>query len=70
VRSEAVIGAGFRVCGSIDLIERHRKTGALRITDHKTGRPLEREPAYIARAADAQHRLGVADPALIDKAEV
>jgi uncharacterized protein (DUF362 family) len=30
----------------------------------------KREPAYIARAADAQHRLGTNDPAMIEKVEV
>jgi uncharacterized protein (DUF362 family) len=30
----------------------------------------KREPAYIARAADAQHALGTNDPALIDRVEV
>jgi uncharacterized protein (DUF362 family) len=29
----------------------------------------KREPVYIARAADAQHRLGTNDPALIEKVE-
>jgi uncharacterized protein (DUF362 family) len=29
----------------------------------------KREPAYIARAADAQHRLGTNDPAMIEKVE-
>jgi ATP-dependent helicase/nuclease subunit B len=38
---------GVRVRGSIDLVERHRQTGRLRITDHKTGKPLEREPAAV-----------------------
>jgi uncharacterized protein (DUF362 family) len=35
-----------------------------------TLRAAKREPAYIARAADAQHKLGIADPALIEKVEV
>jgi len=30
----------------------------------------KREPAYIARAADAQHALGTNDPALIERVEV
>ena len=33
-------------------------------------RGVRREPAYIARAADAQHRLGTNDPGLIDKMEI
>jgi len=32
------VGGRFLLRGSIDLIERHRKTGFLRVTDHKTGR--------------------------------
>ena len=47
-RPEPVDVAGVRVRGSIDLVERNRRSGLLRITDHKTGRPPEREPAYIA----------------------
>ncbi|HMD70706.1 MAG TPA: DUF362 domain-containing protein [Bryobacteraceae bacterium] len=35
-----------------------------------TLRAARREPAYIARAADAQHRLGTNDPGLIDKVEI
>jgi hypothetical protein len=34
----AVVDGRFRLRGSIDLIERHRQTGFLRVTDHKTGR--------------------------------
>jgi uncharacterized protein (DUF362 family) len=35
-----------------------------------TLRNVRREPVYIARAADAQHRLGTNDPGLIDKMEI
>ncbi len=34
----AVVDGGFRLRGSIDLVERHPPTGRLRVTDHKTGR--------------------------------
>ncbi len=37
---------GFLVRGSIDLIERHSPTGALRITDHKTGSFPQKPPAF------------------------
>ncbi len=37
-RETAQVGTQFRLRGSIDLIERHRQTGFLRVTDHKTGR--------------------------------
>jgi uncharacterized protein (DUF362 family) len=33
-------------------------------------RSLRREPAYIARAADRQHRLGTNDPNLIERVEI
>jgi uncharacterized protein (DUF362 family) len=33
-------------------------------------RDVKREPAYIARAADPQHRLGTNDPNLIEKVEI
>jgi uncharacterized protein (DUF362 family) len=33
-------------------------------------RDAKREPAYIARAADAQHKLGTNDPNLIEKVEI
>jgi len=35
-----------------------------------TLRSLRREPVYIARAADAQHRIGTNDPGLIDRMEI
>ncbi|HYB93447.1 MAG TPA: PD-(D/E)XK nuclease family protein [Vicinamibacterales bacterium] len=34
----ALVDGRFRLRGSIDMIERHRKTGFLRVTDHKTGK--------------------------------
>jgi ATP-dependent helicase/nuclease subunit B len=43
--------------GSIDLVERHRSRGALRITDHKTGKAPEREPHCIAGGAVLQPAL-------------
>ncbi len=39
----ALVDDRFKLRGSIDMIERHRKTGFLRITDHKTGRNRTRE---------------------------
>jgi hypothetical protein len=38
VTSPAIVDGRFRLRGSIDLIERNPRTGALRVTDHKTGR--------------------------------
>jgi RecB family exonuclease len=34
----AVVDGRFRLRGSIDMVERHRQTRCLRVTDHKTGR--------------------------------
>jgi len=37
VATPAAIDGRFQLRGSMDMIERHRKTGFLRVTDHKTG---------------------------------
>ena len=39
----AIIDGRFKLRGSIDMIERHRKTGFLRVTDHKTGKNRTQE---------------------------
>ena len=39
----ALVDGRFKLRGSIDLIERHQKTGFLRVTDHKTGKNRTRE---------------------------
>lgn len=41
-------GSGFIVRGSIDLVERNSKSGAIRITDHKTGSFPQRRPVFTA----------------------
>jgi ATP-dependent helicase/nuclease subunit B len=38
VQDPAIVAGRFRLRGSIDLIERNPRTGALRVTDHKTGK--------------------------------
>ena len=38
VATPAIIDGRFQLRGSMDMIERHRKTGFLRVTDHKTGK--------------------------------
>ncbi len=43
---EAVLAEGVRLRGSIDLVEKNLLPGALRVTDHKTGKPPERIPAF------------------------
>jgi CRISPR/Cas system-associated exonuclease Cas4 (RecB family) len=42
LRQDVVVGGRFRLRGAIDLIEEHRQSGELRITDHKTGRKPDR----------------------------
>ena len=40
------LAEGVRLRGSIDLVEKHVRTGMLRVTDHKTGKAPEQVPAY------------------------
>ena len=48
-RKEPVeIGGGFRLKGSIDLVERHRG-GMVRVVDHKTGRVPDPKPEMVGR---------------------
>jgi CRISPR/Cas system-associated exonuclease Cas4 (RecB family) len=42
IRDEVTLEGGFKLRGAIDLIEEHRTAGALRVTDHKTGRRPDR----------------------------
>jgi len=42
IRDDVVLEGGFRLRGAIDLIESHRQTKVLRVTDHKTGRKPDR----------------------------
>jgi ATP-dependent helicase/DNAse subunit B len=51
---EAIILDGVRLRGSIDLIERHSTTAALRVTDHKTGRAPKDRPQYVGGGAILQ----------------
>jgi ATP-dependent helicase/nuclease subunit B len=44
---EASLAEGVRLRGSIDLVERHTSRGIFRVTDHKTGKPPEKVPAYV-----------------------
>ena len=39
--------AGVVLRGAIDLVERNTRTGALRVTDHKTGRKPDSIPLYV-----------------------
>ena len=40
--ADVILEGGYRLRGAVDLIEEHLETGALRVTDHKTGRPPDR----------------------------
>jgi CRISPR/Cas system-associated exonuclease Cas4 (RecB family) len=42
IREDVALEGGYRLRGAIDLIEEHRHTKLLRVTDHKTGRRPER----------------------------
>ena len=55
VASDVTLGDGFRLRGAIDLIEEHRQTKVLRVTDHKTGRKPDRlEKVVISGGAVLQ----------------
>jgi hypothetical protein len=41
------LDGGFSLRGAIDLVEQHRATGILRVTDHKTGRDRHRDTLII-----------------------
>lgn len=45
--AEEVRLEGARLRGSIDLVERHRTSKILRITDHKTGKAPDQAPVYV-----------------------
>jgi len=45
--AEAILDEGVRLRGSIDLIERDAASGALRVTDHKTGKRPDAIPLYV-----------------------
>lgn len=45
---------GIRVRGAIDLIEKHATRGALRVTDHKTGKAPQNRPQYVGGGAILQ----------------
>jgi CRISPR/Cas system-associated exonuclease Cas4 (RecB family) len=49
-----VITGGFRLRGSIDLVERHRHRDTLRVTDYKTGREPEELPVSVGRGETLQ----------------
>jgi CRISPR/Cas system-associated exonuclease Cas4 (RecB family) len=46
-REEVLIDGRFRLRGAVDLIEEHRQTGVLRVTDHKTGKDRTKDSLVI-----------------------
>jgi CRISPR/Cas system-associated exonuclease Cas4 (RecB family) len=50
VHEDALLQDGFKLRGAIDLIEEHRQTKLLRVTDHKTGRRPDRIERVIVGA--------------------
>jgi ATP-dependent helicase/nuclease subunit B len=48
------IDGGFMLRGSIDLVEEHRATGLLRVTDHKTGKDRQKDTLVIGGGAVLQ----------------
>ena len=52
-----MLAGGALVRGSIDLVERHRTRGTLRVVDHKTGKPPEQAPVCIGGGATLQPAL-------------
>ena len=47
IRHDIALEGGYLLRGAVDLIERHRATGLLRVTDHKTGRRPDRMDQLI-----------------------
>ena len=54
VEREAHIDGRFRLRGAVDLIEEHRDTGALRVTDHKTGKDRTKDTLVIGQGQTLQ----------------
>jgi len=54
VADPVILENGFRLRGAIDLIEEHRPTGVLRVTDHKTGKDRHKDPLVIGGGAVLQ----------------
>lgn len=54
VPGEVVVDGGFRLRGIVDLVERRRGTGDLRVTDHKTGAWRPRRGLVVGGGATLQ----------------
>lgn len=53
-RDEVLIDGRFLLRGAVDLVEEHRETGVLRVTDHKTGRDRTADELIIGGGATLQ----------------
>jgi CRISPR/Cas system-associated exonuclease Cas4 (RecB family) len=53
-REEVPIDGRFRLRGAVDLVEEHRETGVLRVTDHKTGKDRTADGLIIGGGATLQ----------------
>jgi CRISPR/Cas system-associated exonuclease Cas4 (RecB family) len=53
-REEVLIDGRFRLRGAVDLVEEHRDTGVLRVTDHKTGKDRTTDDLIIGGGATLQ----------------
>jgi CRISPR/Cas system-associated exonuclease Cas4 (RecB family) len=54
VQDPVILENGFQLRGSVDLIEEHRPTGVLRVTDHKTGKDRHKDTLVIGGGAVLQ----------------
>ena len=69
LREDVILESGFKLRGAVDLIEEHRQTKLLRVTDHKTGRRPDRiEKSIIGGGAILQPvRYAVAVQTALDR---
>jgi RecB family exonuclease len=51
---EVLVDGRFRLRGAVDLVEEHRDTGVLRVTDHKTGKDRTTDDLIIGGGATLQ----------------
>jgi CRISPR/Cas system-associated exonuclease Cas4 (RecB family) len=54
LKEAVTIDGRFRLRGSVDLIERHRESGILRVTDHKTGKNRAKDGMLVDGGAVLQ----------------
>jgi ATP-dependent helicase/nuclease subunit B len=57
IAGEVSVLDGWKLRGSVDLVEKHRTRGVYRVTDHKTGKPPDRHPGSVGGGAVLQPAL-------------